>query len=104
MKYNLKNLSRAGFKSSALFATQTGITILYRVKPGRVEYANGYDESIGVFKLSRAQMRAFNAGKLALVPPGHCSPVPGEKLATPQVISTQPVRNLAELEQLFQSV
>ncbi len=101
MNYNLRNLGPVGFKYAGLFSTKNSIGLFYRKQPDRVEFAN-WPHTLGYFALTPGQMKKFEAGKLALVPPGCCSP--GTLCAKSEeavILSTAPVRNGAELEAVF---
>lgn len=105
MKLNLKNLEPAGFKSTALFPTKLGGGLFYRKKTDRVEYASTYvPQSLGVFPMTKAQLRQLAEGKLGLVPPGFCNPSGGKSLTNGRVIYTGEIRSLKQLEEIFAAV
>ena len=79
MILNKKNLAPLGFRCSH-YASNDSLTLHWRKRGTRIEVADGITNQLGTFDLSKAELRAFNKGKLALVPPGCCSPCSGKTL------------------------
>ncbi len=105
MKLNLKNLEPAGFKSTALFPTKLDGGLFYRKKADRVEFASSRrGQSLGVFLLTKSQMKSFEAGKLSLVPPGCCNPSGRKSLENGRVAYAGKVRSIKFLEDIFASI
>ena len=72
MKLNKKNLAPLGFKSTVM-VTPTSLSLHWRTKGLRLEVADGIYDRLGYYDLTKREMRAFNAGKLSVVPPGFCN-------------------------------
>lgn len=105
MKLNLKNLGPVGFKSTSRFPTKLGGGLFYRKKPDRVEFASSYvHQGLGVFPMTAAQMKQFEAGKLSLVPPGFLNPSGSKSLQNGRVVYTGEIRSIEHLEEIFSSV
>lgn len=73
MKLNNKNLSKLGFKATHLLRSATSLDIHWKQFGSKVVFADGIQDRIGVFHLTKAQLKEFKANKLSLVPPGCCA-------------------------------
>jgi len=102
MKLNKKNLAPIGFQSG-IMTSPTSMTLHWRTREDRVEFADGINHRVGVFKLTPKHMRAFKKGKLSLVPPGFCAPTrkESEVLSDCEILHEGDVRSKAHLEKIL---
>lgn len=59
---------------------------------------------VGVFRLSKAQFRSFEAGKLSLVPPGSCAPAANKTFTLSQILHENAPITKEKLDELIASL
>lgn len=102
MNLNLRNLARAGFRSTSIFSSPRAIGLLYRCKGTDVEFTSGYcPNRLGVFRLTKSQFNQFKRGRLSLVPPGFCNPSGGKSVQEAIMLFEGTVRSVKHLERIF---
>lgn len=102
-----RQVAPLGFKGTGLFAHSRWHLNYYRAFPEErivLGICGGLiPDGVWRFDLTKAQMRAFQRGKLSLVPPGCCYPTRRPQLETYTWVYNGTIKNLRHLKQILAS-
>jgi hypothetical protein len=104
-----KLMKALGFKGSGMFVDSPSYSHYYKAIPEArcvLGLGNSCPSCIYVFRLTPEQYRAFERGKLGLVPPGCCNATGGTSVEDPAVLYEGPfetARKVTELLNVFEA-
>ena len=100
MNLYTRHVKPFGFSPTGMFSDAKWDSLYRRKNPEQraVTFIQGTGDhyTIGVFRMTAAQYKAFDAGKVTLLPPKSCCPARGgtEVVDNPEIRYNGPVKNL----------
>jgi hypothetical protein len=103
MQLTCKNLKGLGFTPSGLFHTGDTLCLHHRETPQGIEFIDGMNNNLGIFRPTPGQKRKFKDGKLSLVPPGCCAPTrkPSGILENAEILFEGEPKSKKHIKQIF---